>query len=78
MQKNNSFKDYFKGKKKRKYIKKKVCNKFHCGVLLGHFNLDLYIMVSKAVAADASDALARQTDLLVGLDSCRDLIGTTS
>lgn len=55
-----------------------MCNKFHCGVLLGHFNLDLYIMVSKAVAADASDALARQTDLLVGLDSCRDLIQTTS
>lgn len=50
-----------------------VSNKSHCGVLLGHFNLDVDVMVSEAVAADASDTLARQTDPLVGLDSRRDL-----
>lgn len=53
-----------------------VSIKSHCGVLLGNFNLDVDVMVSKAVAADASDTFARQTDPLVGLDSCRDLSRT--
>lgn len=52
-----------------------VCEKFLdiCGVLLGHFDFDMDVVVSKAIAADTSDPLPRQTDPLVCLDASRDL-----
>lgn len=40
---------------------------------LGYFYFNVDIMVSEAVAADASDPLSIQADSLVRLDSCRNL-----
>lgn len=46
---------------------------FVCGVLLGYFYFKMDIVVTEAIATDASDSLPCQTDPLVGLDACSDL-----
>ena len=44
-----------------------------CGVSLGHFDFDVNVVVSKAVAADTGDSFPGETDPLVCLDACRNL-----
>lgn len=51
--------------------------KLHCkdvsAVLLGYFNFDVDVVISKAIATDSSNSLPWQADPLVCLDACRDL-----
>ncbi len=44
---------------------------FVCEVLLGYFYFNMDIVVSEAIATDASDSLPWQTNPLVCLDACR-------
>lgn len=46
---------------------------FVCEILLGYFNFDMDIVVTKTIATDTSNSLPCQTDPLVCLDACSDL-----
>lgn len=47
-------------------------------VILGYFNLEVNVMITKSIATNSGDSLSRKPDLLIVLDASRDLQNISS